>query len=39
MAKVGDVRIEAFRLQHDLKALRDRAVIIHDEYAHLATPL
>jgi hypothetical protein len=25
--------------QHELEAQRDRAVILHDEYAHLATPL
>ena len=36
MAKVSDVRIEALRLQHELEALRDRPVILDDEYAHLA---
>ena len=34
MTEVGAVRIEPFRLQHDIEALRDRAVILDDEYAH-----
>ena len=34
MAKVGDVGIETLEFQHELEALRYRAVILDDEYAH-----
>ena len=38
LAQVGDVNVEAFRLQHQFDALRGRCIVFDQKYPHFRLP-